>query len=152
GGKLGITGEHGPETALATAARERGMSVGELEGFEFQLRMFDALPEAQQLAQLDAAIRSFETLPAQLAPMLDAWSEGDLDRFVGIMNASYEQDPDGYRMIFSNRNRTWAEWIDERLDRPGTIFMAVGAGHLAGRDSVQQFLAERGIAAERVTQ
>jgi uncharacterized protein YbaP (TraB family) len=148
--RLGITGEHGPEAALASAARERGMAVAELEGFEFQLRMFDGMPEAQQLSGLGAAIRSFETIPTQLAPLLAAWSEGDLDRFVAIMNAGYEQDPEGYRMIFTDRNRTWAEWIDQRLDRPGTVFMAVGAGHLAGRDSVQHFLAQRGIAAERV--
>jgi uncharacterized protein len=30
------------------------------------------------------------------------------------------------------------------------VFVAVGAGHLAGEGSVQQFLAERGLTAERV--
>ena len=36
------------------------------------------------------------------------------------------------------------------MARPGTLFIAVGAGHLAGRDSVQAVLAEAGLRAERV--
>ena len=37
------------------------------------------------------------------------------------------------------------------MDRPGTVFVAVGSGHLAGKDSVQQWLAARGISATRVS-
>ena len=44
-------------------------------------------------------------------------------------------------MLFTNRNAAWARWIQARLARPGTVFLAVGAGHLAGRDSVQAALA-----------
>lgn len=40
--------------------------------------------------------------------------------------------------------------IDKRLDKPGTVFVAVGAGHLAGKDSVQDQLAAYGHEAERV--
>jgi uncharacterized protein len=50
----------------------------------------------------------------------------------------------------TQRNRRWAEWIERRLVEPGSTFIAVGAGHLAGRDSVQDMLALRGIRAERV--
>jgi uncharacterized protein len=54
------------------------------------------------------------------------------------------------KVMFSDRNAAWAEWVDARLDKPGTVFMAVGAGHLAGKDSVQTFLDRRGIKTERV--
>ncbi|MEG8018125.1 TraB/GumN family protein [Sphingomonas sp. LR55] len=37
-----------------------------------------------------------------------------------------------------------------RLGTPGTVFIAVGAGHLAGKDSVQAQLAKLGVKAERV--
>ena len=37
------------------------------------------------------------------------------------------------------------------MARPGTVFIAVGAGHLAGRDSVQDAVAARAaLRAERV--
>ena len=41
------------------------------------------------------------------------------------------------------------EWIDQRLQQPGTVFMAVGAGHLAGENSVQDYLVQQNIAATR---
>ncbi len=53
-------------------------------------------------------------------------------------------------LLFAERNARWADWIDRRLDTPGTVFIAVGAGHLAGRDSVQANLAARGVGSARI--
>jgi len=61
-----------------------------------------------------------------------------------------DDDPAFAERLLIGRNRNWAEWLDERLDRPGTVFVAVGAGHLAGKESVQDQLAARGIGAARV--
>ena len=55
-----------------------------------------------------------------------------------------------HAMLFTDRNATWATWIRGRLARPGTVFIAVGAGHLAGRDSVIADLRAQGIQATRV--
>ena len=53
--------------------------------------------------------------------------------------------------LLYKRNANWAEWIDARLEStPGTVFIAVGAGHLAGQQSVQDYLAERDIETTRV--
>jgi uncharacterized protein YbaP (TraB family) len=69
-----------------------------------------------------------------------------------VVAEGMKDQPGLRRVLLENRNRAWAEWIDQRLDRPGTIFMAVGAGHLVGGDSVQTFLAQRGIQSARVPQ
>ena len=52
--------------------------------------------------------------------------------------------------LLYSRNANWAEWIDTRLDKPGSVFIAVGAGHLAGAKSVQDYLAQKGITVTRV--
>jgi hypothetical protein len=44
----------------------------------------------------------------------------------------------------------WAQWLARRLEKPGTVMVAVGAGHLAGRDSVQAMLKAKGLKATRV--
>jgi uncharacterized protein YbaP (TraB family) len=52
--------------------------------------------------------------------------------------------------MFTERNANWAGWIAQRLQEPGTVFVAVGAGHLAGRDSVQAKLTELGVKSARI--
>jgi uncharacterized protein YbaP (TraB family) len=61
-----------------------------------------------------------------------------------------ERYPDLYNVWLVDRNRAWAKQIASLLKQPGTVFVAIGAGHLAGPDSVQAQLRERGIATERV--
>ena len=55
-----------------------------------------------------------------------------------------------YQSLLVNRNINWAGQIQTLLEGSGTVFIAVGAAHLAGDDSVQAQLARRGITAERV--
>jgi len=147
--RLGADAANGPETVLSTAARARNMRIGELEGFEWQIRLFDTMPEEQQIAGLVETLRENDQLDEKLAPMLAAWSSGDVERLAALMEEG-DDDPAFHRMIFTDRNNTWAQRIQERLARPGTVFVAVGAGHLAGPDSVQAALRTRGITSERV--
>ena len=124
------------------------MPIGELEGLEAQFRMFDGRSEEQQLAQLRETLDSIDEIEAKLPPMLAAWSTGNMGELATITES--ESDPALYRMLFTDRNARWAGWIQERLARPGAVFLAVGAGHLAGSNSVQAALQGRGIRAERV--
>ncbi len=148
--QLGIDAEQGAERLLSAAARERNIPIGALETMEFQMSLFDSLTPEQQLAMLQQALDNIDELPAMLAPMLAAWSAGDVDRLVEMINQMSADDPTVHDLLFTRRNANWTNWIVERLERPGTVFLAVGAGHLAGDDSVQTMLAARGIASERV--
>jgi len=42
------------------------------------------------------------------------------------------------------------DWLINRLDTPGKILVAIGAGHLAGGDSVQSMLAARDFQTKRI--
>lgn len=148
--RLGIRPENGPEAVLRRAAAERTLPVHELEGIEWQLRLFDGMPQEQQLNQLRQSIEHVDEIDDQLAPMLAAWSTGDVDGLLAIIEQSASEDPALHRLLFTERNAAWANWIRERMARPGTVFVAVGGGHLAGPDSVQAVLAAHGLAAERV--
>jgi uncharacterized protein YbaP (TraB family) len=85
-----------------------------------------------------------------MAEMQSAWKRGDQSVFVNMLNQLDAASPDTYRMMFAERNARWADWIAARLQTPGTVFVAVGAGHLAGKDSVLVRLAEKGIQSQRV--
>ena len=46
--------------------------------------------------------------------------------------------------------KRWTDWLVKRLDTPGTVFVAVGAAHLAGDDRVQTMLKGRKLSVERI--
>jgi uncharacterized protein YbaP (TraB family) len=143
--KMGMAADKGAEKALRIAAEASGKPVSAIEDVEFQIGMLDRIPEAEQLAMLEELLKSIDEMPAEMGHLLSAWNRGDADAFKAIMDKSEGQGPAAYKVIFSDRNATWAEWIDRRLDKPGTVFLAVGTGHLAGKDSVQQLLEQRKI-------
>ena len=126
-----------------------------LETVEFQLGIFDGLPQDQQIEFLMAAVEGAGETAEMVDSMVAEWLEGDADGLATIMNEGFEGDDEAHQALASallyDRNANWAEWIEERLDStPGTVFIAVGAGHLAGEQSVQDYLAERDIETTRV--
>ena len=110
------------------------------------------MPEAMQLAQLGETLAQNDEIAAKLAPMLAAWSAGDVERLAALLNEDEDDSPGpgAAPLLFTERNANWARWIEARMARPGTVFIAVGAGHLAGPDSVQAALAAHGLRATRV--
>ncbi|HJQ18171.1 MAG TPA: TraB/GumN family protein [Allosphingosinicella sp.] len=147
--KLGLNGDNGPEAVLTKAARAAGKPVRQLESVEQQLAMLDALPEAEQVKFLEETLKESEALDQELPKLIKAWSDGDSVKLAALLNEGLGDDPLLYKALLSDRNARWADWTVARLAKPGTVLVAVGAGHLAGKDSVLDTLAKRGIKSER---
>ena len=134
---------------LVLASRSAGKRRAALESITDQIILFDGLPREAQLRMLDEAVEASPNAAAMLDAMVDRWMAGDADGLAELMNAEMD-DPALTDRLLVGRNATWADWIAARLERPGTVFIAVGAGHLAGTGSVQEMLAARGLAVSRV--
>ena len=148
--RAGLAGTHGAENILSAAARARNMPIGQLESYEAQIRLLDSIPEDLQIVQLRSTMDELARLQEILRPALAAWSTGDVEALDRVLGDPNSDDPRLRRIFLGDRNESWARWIQERMARPGTVFVAVGAGHLAGRDSVQVSLQQRGLIARRV--
>ena len=122
---------------------------GELETIDFQVGIFDTLPQEAQLQFMMEVASGIDQVVPNLAAMVEEWVDGDPDGLADLLNEGLT-DPTLAEALLYKRNRNWAEWIDTRLDTPGTVFVAVGAGHLAGKNSVQKALETRGIVTTRV--
>jgi uncharacterized protein len=122
---------------------------GALETAEFQLGIFDGMTKESQIAFMMEAAAGMDEVKPMLDRMVAEWAEGDADELAAVMNEGMS-DPAVAEALLYSRNANWAEWIDTRLDTPGTVFIAVGAGHLAGAKSVQDYLAQKGITVTRV--
>lgn len=148
--QLGYDDKDGAERVLTDAARAAGKRVIGLETAREQLGYFDALPIAAQRALLVDTIEELPKAGATIDAMVAAWKAGDADKLARLMNDDLDRSPELTEALLVRRNRNWAGWIQRRMAAPGTVFLAVGAGHLAGGASVQAELARRGLKVERV--
>ncbi|HEX2803167.1 MAG TPA: TraB/GumN family protein [Sphingomicrobium sp.] len=146
----GLSTDHGADAILRDAADLTGKPVAGLESFEFQLNMFSSLPSnGQSTAPQDA--ETIRALGAMLGSLKSAWKRGEVETvFTPLLMQMQLQSPQSYKTMFVERNTRWAHWIAERLKAPGTVFVAVGAGHLSGPDSVQRKLSSLGVKSARV--
>jgi len=156
GRSQGMRVDNGADMVLRHAAEAMGKPVEGLETIESQLSMFTRMPAtaAPQAPRAGEPVEednaAMEKLSHTMAAMQSAWKRGDQSVFVGMLDQLRGSSPDTYRMLFTERNARWADWIAARMQTPGTVFVAVGAGHLAGQDSVLVRLAEQGIESERL--
>jgi uncharacterized protein YbaP (TraB family) len=143
----GYNPESGVEKVLEGMAGPN-IERGALETIEYQLQVFDGLPQEKQITFLIETAEQVDNITAYVNQMVTEWMEGDKDALAELMNESLTDPVLAERLLYE-RNRNWADWIDQRLDQPGTVFIAVGAGHLAGENSVQDYLEDRGVVAVR---
>jgi uncharacterized protein YbaP (TraB family) len=146
--KEGYGTDSGAEKVLGRSAGEAKKREA-LETVDYQLSIFDSLPQDAQVRYLMEVVEGNADIKAMLDKMVSEWLAGDADELAKLIKEGLTDADHADRQLYQ-RNRNWADWIAERLKRPGTVFMAVGAGHLAGENSVQQALARRGIEAARV--
>ena len=138
----------GVEDVLRTEflARRRPISGVETGPQQFGFLASTSFRTQQQMLveMIDAYRRGDAGAPDE--PEEDGWLHGDVER-LGTEMA--EMPPELFDVLITRRNQAWTRWLIERLERPGTVLFAVGAGHLAGRDSVQSMLEARGYRVAR---
>lgn len=122
-----------------------------LETVQDQVNLFDKMPLDAQLAFLDQTVEALPEASVSLDQMVGEWAEGDAAELAKLMNSELSNPLLRDRLLIQ-RNANWAVWLDNRLKAPGTVFVAVGAGHLAGSGSVQDKLRKRGIKVRRIWQ
>ena len=145
---LGLSG--GAEKVLKTSFTGEGKTIGELETNVEQLSFFDRLPESAQLALLEGAIEDQKATNTEFSGMLDAWARGDVKGIAQTFDRELSDSPALQQELIKQRNANWSKWIEQRMAEPGTIMIAVGAGHLAGHYSVLELLKRDGYRVRRL--
>jgi uncharacterized protein YbaP (TraB family) len=149
--KAGYDPKSGVELVLTAQAKAAGKPITAFETAEQQVRFFADMPPAAELALLTSTLDEVAEGPAKIDAMVTGWAAGDQaaleDAFVADMKGKY---PGLYERLIASRNRNWAQQLKTKLAGSGVSFVAVGAGHLVGPDSVQAQLAKLGIVAERI--
>lgn len=148
----GYSTDGGVEAGLRDDARNAGKEMRYLETVEGQLSALAGLPPETQSAYLSFTIDDIDTAAASLGQMVAAWRTGDATSLARVL---IEDDmarlPPLKQVLLDRRNADWARQLADLLAKePGEFFVAVGAAHLIGPDSVQEHLKALGVENTRI--
>ncbi|MBD7941563.1 TraB/GumN family protein [Brevundimonas guildfordensis] len=149
--KAGYLPQNGGDQVLHARAAATGKAIKGFETMPQQIGFIADMSEEAQLAMLRSGLKEFDQAPEFLGRMVSAWASGDVDGLDALIGQEMKaQSPEMYDVMLTRRNADWTNQIVTLLEGSGTAFISVGAGHLAGADSVQAMLAKRGVAVEEV--
>lgn len=148
--KIGFTQE-GVDKIFANKARADGKKIEWLESLDKQIEYLTNMGGDDEDGMIKYTLEEIESLPALVDEMLSSWLKGDLDQLNETMIEELAmQYPDIYADLIVERNNNWMPKIIEMLNDKPTEFVLVGAGHLAGKDSVFAKLEAKGFKIEKV--
>ena len=121
------------------------------ETFDMQAHIFADMPQTMQVALLEQTLKDVNApkTGASFDTMVNTWLSGDDDKIAAQFGDADQKTP-LYAALLTNRNKAWAAALADRLKKPGTSFVAVGAAHLAGPGGVPALLQQMGFTVTRV--
>ena len=148
----------GVEFTLYPEVLESGKEICEMETPAEQLTEWATLDVAEQVEIMfleseetkDLSVAEGITYSQEkLEELIDEWLEGDVRALDDIIDEEAEASDTFHDALLVNRNARWVPRIENMLaQKGGNIFIAVGAAHLAGEDSVITMLREKGYKIE----
>ena len=135
----------GVEMKIEAEAKAKGAAFVYLETVDQQLGEFARLDTCAQVEFLMQSVQTMDQGDEMLDLLVSEWADGDTAG-LGALMASPEEfgSVAAYDALLKNRNERWTPIIAGMMEAPGTRLIAVGAGHLAGEDSVIKMLRAEG--------
>ncbi len=133
----------GVETELMLIAKKEKKEVKGFETLEFQSAIFDSIPYEIQAKNLLKDIDSTEKFKVFFNKMLDIYKNQETDKLAQMLADTTFSGGENDDALLKNRNINWVAQLKTIL-KGNTIFMAVGAGHLFGKDGLIDLLRKEG--------
>jgi uncharacterized protein YbaP (TraB family) len=134
------------DLALLRRADEMGKEIAFLEDVR---RQIDVLARTVTVDDLRELIRPEGRGRRLTSELLAAYRAGDLDKVAGVVGQELAENPKGYELLYSSRNRDWMPRLKGHLER-GRTFVAVGAAHFPGEGGLIELLRSEGYVLHRV--
>ena len=146
---------NGIDNVLARWALAHSIPVKGMESLEVQIALSSDSSFDEQLANLRYKLKPSPLQQKMNERVVDAafgsWLRGETsmtEAIVAFMRIGSSRFG-GTDALLKDRNEAWSSVIEDMLKGSGVSFIAVGAAHLVGPDSLQARLKLRGIAVER---
>lgn len=130
-------------------AMQNGKKINGLETVQEQAGFIDSIPYKKQAEMLLQAMREFSKSKKELRELVDLYKAQD----VQALQAGFEEKDGGFGdfqpLLLSDRNKRWIPQLEKYM-KTEPAFIAVGAGHLGGKEGVLQLLRDKGYVVEPV--
>lgn len=147
--RLGFDPSHGIDKHFRDAATKSGKAFQALETAAEQIDYLDKLSPATQDVMLRESLQGVETEQAEIKALATAWRAGDAATVERIALAGFNDAPEVYRTLLTDRNRRWMPALESCM-QTRSCFVVVGAAHLVGPDGLIALIKARGYKVEQL--
>ncbi|MEO7534184.1 MAG: TraB/GumN family protein [Ferruginibacter sp.] len=133
----------GVEEELMKLAKENKKEIKGLETMEFQASVFDSIPYEDQAKELLKSIDSMVSYQKYFDTMITVYKTQRLTEIEKLFKDSEFGMEDHQDILLNDRNKNWVKQLDTIMKNQG-VFVAVGAGHLVGKEGLISLLRKEG--------
>ena len=140
----------GVELQLKPEFTKADKPVKGFETMEQQIHYFADMSDKAQLDFLVSELDDSDEAVSKFKELVAAWYSGDVAKLDALNNAEFrDKYPDLFQLLVVKRNQNFTSQIQDLLKGDGVAFVAVGAGHLVGKDGVPSMLEKKGFKVTR---
>jgi uncharacterized protein YbaP (TraB family) len=155
--KQGYDPAYGIDLHFLKRAKADKKRVVELESIEFQAGVLGGLSDKDGDALLKQTLDGFLSgeMQRETDAMIETWKSGDAEALAKLMRDVASKDAGSkkiMKLLLDDRNIGMAQKISSMLARGDKLFVVVGAGHLAGLNSVTDILQKQGLQVKQIHQ
>jgi uncharacterized protein YbaP (TraB family) len=143
--KLGYDPDSGVEEQLVARAHRDGRATAGLETIDEELGQLEHMSSEDQARFLELTLQDLKDTGDETDQMLSAWRRGDSSALAAQLSDAYQQFPELYRVLVSERNQRWLPQIRSYLAADHNVLIVVGALHVVGKGGLLELLRGAGI-------
>jgi uncharacterized protein YbaP (TraB family) len=148
--RAGYSQSDGVDLHFYRRAKEDDKALTGLETVDFQIGLFAGLSREQDEAFLRYTLHEIETVIPLVDRLVSSWDAGDVEEVAGLLSEGYEEFPELFARLVTDRNRRWLPELEGLLRGNETAFAVVGALHLVGEHGLIEMLRKRGYTVEQL--
>ena len=137
----------GVEQEIIKIAKEAKKEINGLETMQMQASVFDSIPYEWQAKELLNNIDSFPKYKKEFDNMVEVYKNQQMDSLESITTKSELGGEEYSEFLLGNRNRNWVQQLNSIMKK-SSVLVAVGAGHLPGKDGLIELLRNEGYTVE----
>jgi uncharacterized protein YbaP (TraB family) len=139
--------ENTPEGYAHYFAARNGKDIRYFDTTRQQMEFLAGANPDGDIGKFSAVLADFPNQAVREQRFVDAWLAGDVAASATLVSTGLHDLPDEWGRLV-DRNRDWAEQINDMLREKRTFFVAVGIAHLVGPQGVPALLRAKGIAVD----